>query len=215
VVKALDRTTNAVGEGLNMAVSGIDANLVALNECVDCCCQECETNDAVLELYKAHLEELEKLFDVQSIKLVELESRMDSWMCCCGSSVKGKGREVVLVEEDTPDVLGSPINLRPTISAGSSSPYLVPPVTNELSSAMVEEALVSPLVLMNNEDKENVELPGTGAVIAFNCLGALQGSSMGAWEFVQETLGRGVLPGRYIESLLRVFKQFAHTLPSG
>jgi len=29
------------------------------------------------------------------------------------------------------------------------------------------------------------------------------------------TGGRGVLPGRYIESLLRVFKQFTHTLPSG
>jgi len=30
------------------------------------------------------------------------------------------------------------------------------------------------------------------------------------------TLGaEGVLPGRYIESLLRVFKQFTHTLPSG
>ena len=29
------------------------------------------------------------------------------------------------------------------------------------------------------------------------------------------TLGReGVLPGGYIESLLRVFKQFTHTLPS-
>jgi len=31
-----------------------------------------------------------------------------------------------------------------------------------------------------------------------------------------ETLGaEGVLPGRYIESLLRVFKQFTHTLPCG
>jgi len=32
----------------------------------------------------------------------------------------------------------------------------------------------------------------------------------------ERTLGaEGVLPGRYIESLLRVFKQFTHTLPSG
>jgi len=31
-----------------------------------------------------------------------------------------------------------------------------------------------------------------------------------------QSLGaEGVLPGRYIESLLRVFKQFTHTLPSG
>jgi len=35
VVGALDRTTNAVGEGLNMAVSRIDADLTALNERVD------------------------------------------------------------------------------------------------------------------------------------------------------------------------------------
>ena len=42
-------------------------------------------------------------------------------------------------------------------------------------------------MLTNNEDKENAELPGTGAVIAFNRLGVLQGSSMGAQEFIQET----------------------------
>jgi len=112
---------------------------------------------------------------------------MDSGMCCCGSNVKGKGREVVPVEEDIPDVLGSPINLLPTISTGSSSSYLVLPIANESSSAVVEESLVSPLVLVNDEDKENVELPGAGAVITFNRLGVLQGSSMGAREFVQET----------------------------
>jgi len=38
VVGALDHTTNVVGEGLNMAVSHIDADLTALNKCVDCCC---------------------------------------------------------------------------------------------------------------------------------------------------------------------------------
>ena len=105
---------------------------------------------------------------------------MDSGMCRCGSNVKGKGREVIPVEEDIPNILGSPINLHPTISTGSSSSYLTPPIANESSSVMVEESLVSPLVLMNNEDKENVELPGTGAVITFNHLGTLQGSSMGA-----------------------------------
>ena len=140
VVEALDWTTNAVGEGLNMAVSRIDANLVALNECVDCCRQECKMNE-VLDLYKAHLEELEKLFDTQNVKLVELESRMDSGICHCGFNVKGKGKEVVPVKEDIPDVLGSPINLPPTISAGSSSSYPAPPIAKEPYFAMVEEPL--------------------------------------------------------------------------
>jgi hypothetical protein len=35
-------------------------------------------------------------------------------------------------------------------------------------------------------------------------------------DFILITLGaEGVIPGRYIESFLRVFKQFTHTLPSG
>jgi hypothetical protein len=32
---------------------------------------------------------------------------------------------------------------------------------------------------------------------------------------VQSLGAEGVLPGRHIESLLRVFKQFAHLIPSG
>jgi len=181
---------------------------------------------------------------------------------------RGKG-EVVPVEEDVPDILGSPIVLPPTISAGSSSSYLALPIVNELSSIKVEESLVSPLVLMNNEDKENEPHPGIGVVNAYCCFEALQGGSMDASSFVRETravlqeysgdmiavcgqcafrsqgppnsrfnpytsirrhlcpgrqflfhlsrahrhtLGaEGVLPGRYIESFLRVFKQFTHT----
>jgi len=70
-------------------------------------------NEVVLDLYKAHLAELEKLFNTQTVKLAELESRMDTGMCCCGKDAKGKGKEVVPVEEDIPDVLGSPIFLLP------------------------------------------------------------------------------------------------------
>jgi len=42
----------------------------------------------------------------------------------------------------------------------------------------------------------NLDLPG------FECK---RGKTLGA---------EGVIPGRYIESFLRVFKQFTHTLPS-
>jgi len=67
---ALDRTTTAIGEGLNLAVSCIDANLVTLDEHVNRHHCECETNKVVLDLYKAHLEELERQFDIQSIQMV-------------------------------------------------------------------------------------------------------------------------------------------------
>jgi len=185
VVEALDCTTNAVGEGLNMAVSCIDADLTALNDRVDRHRQECETNEVVLDLYKACLEELKKLFDAQTVKLAELESRMDSGMCRCGSNIKGKEREIVSVEEDIPDVLGSPIVLPPT--AGSSSSYLAPPIAHKSSSAEVEESLVSPLVLMDEEDKENEPRPGIGVVNAYRRFEALQGGSMDALSFVRET----------------------------
>jgi len=80
-MEALDRMTSTVGKGLNMAVSCIDANLVELNECVNHCHHECETNEAVLELCKACLEELERLFNAQSIHMVKLEPKMDSVAC--------------------------------------------------------------------------------------------------------------------------------------
>jgi len=54
-----------------MAVSCINEDLTALNECVDRHHRECGTNEVVLDLYKAHLEELEKLFDTQNVKLAE------------------------------------------------------------------------------------------------------------------------------------------------
>ena len=186
VVGALNHTTNAIGEGLNMAVSRINADLTALNDQVDCCRRECETNETVLDLYKARLEELEKLFDAQTVKLAELESRMDTGMRHCGKDIKGKGKAVVPVEEDVPDVLGSPIVLPPT--AGSSSSYLAPPIAHESSSTEVEESLVSPLVLMiDEEDKENQPRPGIGVVNAYRCFKALLGGSMDAVTFVQET----------------------------
>ena len=189
VVEGLDQTTGAVGEGLNLAVSRINANLVELNQRVNHCCRECETNEAVLELYKACLEELEKLFDAQNIKLVEMEPRMDSVTCQCGSSDKGKGREVIEVEESIPNVLGSPIQIHPSpTSVGSlNSSYLVPPITNKLSSAGVMESLVSPLVLVDDEDKENELRPGIGVVAAYRHFEALQGGSTDAQEFVRET----------------------------
>jgi len=92
-------------------------------------------------------------------------------MCCCGLNVKGKGREIVPVEEDIPDVLGSPIVLPPSISAGSSSSYLALPIANKSFSAKVEESLVSPLVLMNDEDKENKPRPRIGVINAYRLSG--------------------------------------------
>jgi len=185
VVGALDRTTNAVGEGLNMAVSRIDADLTALNERVDHRRRECETNEVVLDLYKARLAELEKLFNAQTVKLAELESRMDTGMCRCGKDVKGKEKEVVPVEEDIPDVLGSPITLPPT--AGSSSSYLTPPIAHKLSSAEVEESLVSPLVLMDEENNESEPRPGVGMVDTYRRFEALPGGFVDVAPFICET----------------------------
>ena len=185
VVGTLDHTTNTVGEGLNMAISRINADLTTLNERVDHCRRECETNEVVLDLYKARLAELEKLFDTQTVKLAELESRMDTGMCRCGKDVKGKEKEVVPVEEDVPDVLGSPITLPPT--AGSSSSYLAPPIAHESSSAKVEESLVSPLVLMDAEDKENEPSPGMGLVDTYRRFETLPGGFADVVPFVRAT----------------------------
>ena len=143
----------------------------------------------MLELYKARLEELEKLFDAQNVKLAEMESKMDSVACRCGSSDKGKGREVVEVEESIPDVLGSPIQIHSSsANAGlSDSSYLVPPVANESSSTGAMESLVSPLVLVGDDDKENPPRPGIGVIAAYCRFEALQGGSTDAQEFVRET----------------------------
>jgi len=178
-----------MGEGLNSAVSRIDTDLVELNKQVNRRRRECETNKAVLELYKAHLEELEKLFNVQSVKLAEMESKMDSVACRCGSSEKGKGREVVELEESIPNVLGSPIRIpsSPANAGSSNSSYLVPPVANKSSSTGVEESLVSPLVLVEDDDKENTPRPGIGVIATYRRFEALQRGSTDTWEFVRET----------------------------
>lgn len=60
-LESLDHTTTAVGEGLKLAVSCVDANIKALDEHVDHCCQECKTNEALLNLYWARLNKLEKV----------------------------------------------------------------------------------------------------------------------------------------------------------
>jgi len=188
VVAGLDRTTGAVGEGLNLAISRIDADLEELNKQVNRRRRECKTNEAVLDLYKARLEELEKLFDLQSVKLAEMESRLDSVACRCGSTDKGKGREVVEVEESIPDVLGSPIQISSSsANVGSlSSSYLVPPVANESSSMGAMESLVSALVLVKDDDKENQQQPRIGVIAAYRRFEALQSGSTEAREFVRD-----------------------------
>jgi len=157
-----------VGEGLNLAVSHIDSNLHALDECVNHCHRECETNEAVLELYKAQLEELEKLFDTQSVHMVELESKIDSVACRCGSS-KGKDREEATSILDSPIVLAS----SPVSSGSSNLSYMAPPITNESSATLVQDPSTSSLTLVDDEDKENESRPGIGAITALGCLDCL------------------------------------------
>jgi len=109
--------------------------------------------------------------------------------CYCGSSNKDKGKGVVGVEEVAPKVLGSPIQFHPSpTSAGSSnSSYLTPPIANESSSTLVAESLVSPLVLLDDEDKESQEHPGIGAVIAHHYINRLLDGPSVSQEFVRET----------------------------
>src|SRR6267378_919691 len=173
-VEALDRTTTAVGEGLNLAVSRIDADLTALDERVDRRRRECETNEAVLELYKARLEELEKLFDAQSLRMAELESKIDMVACRCGSSDENKENEEAV------SVLESPIILQdsPTSASSSISSYLAPPVANEPST--------SSLTLVADENQENESRLGIGARIALGRMDRLPGLLSSPREYVRE-----------------------------
>ena len=81
------------------------------------------------------------------------------------------------------------------------------------------------VAVIPKNNKKDMALPKSHQPIQLiECLGKLVEKiaarritfELGKYNLMPFTLGaEGVLPGRYIESLLRVFKQLTHTLPSG
>ena len=65
-VDELDRTSNVIGAGLNLAVSHIDADLRELDERVTRCHQECENNEVVIDLCQGRISELERIIEAQA-----------------------------------------------------------------------------------------------------------------------------------------------------
>ena len=54
----IDRTSNAIGEGLNLAVSRIDADLRELDDRVTRRRRECENNKVTIDLCQGRISEL-------------------------------------------------------------------------------------------------------------------------------------------------------------
>ena len=111
-VDEIDHTSNAIGEGLNLAVSRIDTDLRELDERVTCHRRECENNEVIIDLCQGHISELEHIIEAQAQTIARLEERMEEVACKCCAQDKGKGKQRVVVP-DSP-VLGSPIVLAQT-----------------------------------------------------------------------------------------------------
>ena len=102
------------------------------------------------------------------------------------------------MEESIPNILGSPIRI-PSSSANvglSDSSYLVPPVASESSSTGAMESLVLPLVLVDDDNKENPPRPGIGVIAAivvlrlFKGVPRMHGSLLGRLElFLKNIMG--------------------------
>ena len=118
-VDELDRTSNAIGAGLNLAVSRIDADLKELDEHVTHRHRECENNEVVIDLCQGHISELERIIEAQARTIARLEERMEEVACKCCIQDKGKGKQRAVVP-DSP-VLGSPIVLAQSLDPEESS----------------------------------------------------------------------------------------------
>ena len=169
-VDEIECTSNAIGEGLNLAVSCIDADLRELDERVTCRCRECENNEVVIDLCQGHISKLERIIEAQAQTIARLEERMEEVACKCCAQDKGKGKQRAVVSNSP--VLGSPIILAQSSDPeeSSDSSYVTPPLA-AWSLSVVTVRSVTPLQLIDEEQDVPMHPPGIG------------------WSLTQEVLG--------------------------
>ena len=160
-VDEIDCTSNAIGEGLNLAVSRIDADLQELDECVTRRRRECENNEVVIDLCQGRISELECITEAQAQTIARLEERMEEVACKCCAQDNGKGKQRAVVS-DSP-VLGSPIVLAPSSDPeeSSDSSYVTPPLA-AWSPSVVTLRSITPLQLVDEEQDIPMRPPGIG-----------------------------------------------------
>ena len=160
-VDEIDCTSNAIGDGLNLAVSHIDADLRELDERVTRRRRECENNEVVINLCQGRISELERIIEAQAQTIARLEERMEEVACKCCAQDKGKGKQRAVVP-DSP-VLGSPIVLAQTSDPEESldSSYVTPPLAAR-SPSVIAVRSVTPLQLVDEELDVPVRPPRIG-----------------------------------------------------
>ena len=91
----LSLQTNAINEGVKTLASRVNLDLAALDDCVTCCCNECDRTEAELVVANGKIALLEECVQSQCTALERLSTHLDvmeGQLCHCG---KGKGREVL------------------------------------------------------------------------------------------------------------------------
>ena len=160
-VDELDRTSNTIGAGLNLAVSCIDADLKELDKRVTRCRQECKNNKVVIDLCQGRISELERIIKAQAQSIACLKERMEEVACKCCAQDKGKGKQRAVVL-DSP-VLGSPIILAQTSDPeqSSDSSYVTPPLAARSPSVVTLQS-ITPLQLVDEEQDVPMRPAGIG-----------------------------------------------------
>ena len=158
-VDEIDCMSNAIGEGLNLAVSRIDADLRELDEHVTRRRRECENNEVVIDLCQGRISELERIIEAQAQTIAHLEERMEEVACRCCAQDKGKGKQRAVVPDSL--VLGSPIVLAQTSDPeeSSDSSYVTPPLA-AWSPSIVALRSITPLQLVDEEQDVPMRPPG-------------------------------------------------------
>ena len=153
-VDELDCTSNAIGAGLNLAVSRIDADLKELDERVTRRRQECKSNEIVIDLCQGRINELERIIEAQAQAIARLKERMEEVACKCCVQDKGKGKQRA-VGPDSP-ILGSPIVLAQSSIRRS---HQIPPMSLLLSPPILPPSLpFDPLLRCNWSRKTRMSL---------------------------------------------------------
>ena len=164
-VDEIDCTSNAIGEGLNLAVSRIDTDLRELDENVTRHRRECENHEVVIDLCQGRISELEHIIKAQAQTIARLKERMEEVACKCCTQDKGKGKQRAVVPKSP--VLGSPIVLAQTSDQeeSSDSSYVTPPLAAQ-SPSVVALRSVTPLQLVDEEQDVPMRPPGIGWSLA-------------------------------------------------
>ena len=155
-LNTIEETSNAIGAGLNLAVSRIDADLRELDDRVTRRRRECESNEVTIDLCQGRISELERILKIQAQTIARLEERIEEVACKCCAGSKGKGKERAVVPESP--ILGSPILLAPSSDReeSSDSSYVTPPLAARSSP------VVASLQLVKEDSDVLVRPPGIG-----------------------------------------------------